>query len=215
MRPGVRQQVGEYLQKMKSILGCWLLLSSLCLTDGVGQRRVPYPKNAGDLIALVDVFSRLDFSVNDAIKRLGTVHSADPDDFRIVLTPFPSEKDEIKGVMLAVFDDPREGRRKLDYVEIDYVRPVSISYGELRGKYGAPGYIKPPVVKCKPRAVNCPPGFVGYRFSFVPDARSLASGQRLEVTINLEMEWSKQVPQHTDQDLLVVKAIRIKRIWKA
>ena len=173
-----------------------------------------YPKNAGDIIAFVEVFSQLDFSVKDAIKRLGTVYSAKPDDFRIVLTPFPSERDEIEGVTLAIFDDTPEGRRKLDYVEIDYIKPISISYGELREKYGAPGYIAPPVVNCKPRAVNCPPRFVGYRFSFVPEAKSLASGESLEVSINLEMEWSKEVPQHTDKDFLVVKAIRFKRMWR-
>ncbi len=131
-----------------------------------------------------------------------------------MLTPFPSGKDEIKVIILAVFDDTREGRRKLDYVEIKYIKPISISYGELREKYDAPGYIKPPVAKCKSRAVNCPPRFVGYRFSFVPDAKSLASGNSLEVVINLEMEWSKEVPQHTDKDFLAVKVIRFKRIWR-
>jgi hypothetical protein len=62
--------------------------------------------------------------------------------------------------------------------------------------------------------MNCPPGFVGYRFSFVPDTKSLASGKRLEVAIDLEMEWSKKVPRHTDKDFLVVKAILFKRIWR-
>jgi|SRR2546423_414503 len=214
LMPGVRRQVREAMRKIKSIVSCWLLLLSLCLTDSAGQRRVHYPKNAGDIIAFVGVFSQLDFSVKDAIKRLGTVYSAKPDDFHIVLTPFPSEKDEIEGVTLAIFDDTPEGRRKLDYVEIDYIKPISISYGELREKYGAPGYIAPPVVNCKPRAVNCPPRFVGYRFSFVPEAKSLASGESLEVSINLEMEWSKEVPQHTDKDFLVVKAIRFKRMWR-
>ena len=202
------------MRKLKSIVSCWLLLLILFLTDSAGQRRVHCPKNAGELIAFVGVFSQFDFSVNDAIKRLGTVYSAKPDDFNVVLTPFPSEKDKVQRVTLAKFDDTPEGRLKLDYVEIDYIKPISISYGELREKYGAPGYIKPPVAKCAPRAVNCPPRFVGYRFSFVPDTRSLASGKSLEVAINLEMEWSKEVPQHTDKDFLVVKALRFKRIWR-
>src|SRR5206468_2240547 len=129
-------------------------------------------------------------------------------------TPLPSEKDEIKEVTLAIFDDTPEGRRKLDYIEINYIKPIAVSYGKLREKYGPPVYLKPPVAKCAPRAVNCPPSFVGYRFSFVPDTKSLASGKSLEVAINLEMEWSKEVPQHTDKDFLVVKAIRCKRIWR-
>src|SRR2546430_1937597 len=101
--PGVRRQVREAMRKIKSIVSCWLLLLSLCLTDSAGQRRMHYPKNAGDIIAFVEVFSQLDFSVKDAIKRLGTVYSAKPDDFHIVLTPFPSERDEIEGVTLAIF----------------------------------------------------------------------------------------------------------------
>ena len=190
------------------------MLSSLCLTDGAAQKRLHYPKNAGDIVALVEVFSQHDFSVDDAVKRLGTVRSAARDDFRIVLTPFPSEKADITSVLLGVFDDTSEGRRKLDYVEIDYAKPISVSYGELREKYGAPGRLKPPVAKCRPRAVNCPPKFVGYSFSFAPEDASLASGKRLEVAISLEMEWSKDVPQHTDKDILAVKAIRFKRIWR-
>lgn len=200
------------MRRIKSIVSCWLLLFTLCLTDSASQRRVHYPKNAGDIIAFVDVFSHLDFDVKDAIQRFGTVYSARPDDFHIALTPFPSDKDEIREVTLAIFDDTPEGRRKLDYIEINYIKPISISYLELREKYGAPGYLKPPVAKCAPRAVNCPPRFVGYRFNFVPDNRSLASGKSLEVAIDLEMEWSKEVPRHTDKDFLVVKAILFKRL---
>jgi hypothetical protein len=202
------------MRQIKSIVGCWFLLLALCLTDRASQRRSHYPKNAGDIIAFVGVFSQLDFSAKDAIQRFGTVYSARPDDFHIALTPFPSDKDEIKDVTLAIFDDTPEGRRKLDYIEIDYIKPISVSFGELREKYGAPRYIKPPVAKCAPRAVNCPPHFVGYRFSFVPDITSLAPGKSLEVAIDLEMEWSKKVPQHTDEDFLAVKAILFKRIWR-
>src|SRR5205085_11823906 len=176
-----------------------------CLSDGASQRRMHYPKNAGDIIAFVGVFSQLDFAAKDAIQRLGTVQSAKPDDFHIVLTPFPCDKDEIKEVTLAIFDDTREGRRKLDYIEISYIKPISISYGELREKYGAPGYIKPPVANCAPRSVNCPPAFVGYRFSFVPDTKSRASGKSFEVAINLEMSWCKKLPQHTDKYFLDVQ----------
>ena len=206
--------VREAMRKIKTIVSCWLLLLTLCLTDSASQRRRHYPKNAGDIIAFVGVFSQLDFAAKDAIQRLGTVYSARPDDFHIALTPFPSDKDEIKDVTLAIFDDTPEGRRKLDYIEINYIKPISISYGELREKYGAPGYIKPPVANCGPRSVNCPPHFVGYRFSFVPDITSLAPGKSLEVAIDLEMEWSKKVPQHTDEDFLAVKEILFKRIWR-
>jgi len=202
------------MRKIRSFVGCWLLLSSLGLTASIGQESMRYPQDAADIIAFSEIFSRLDFSVNDAIKRLGTVFSAERNDFRIALSPFPSEKDRIRGVMVASFDETEEGRNKLDYVEIDYLKPVLVSYGEMVKKYGAPGYLPPPVVKCPSHAVNCPPRFVGYQFSFVPDTKSLTSGKSREVTINLEMEWSKEVPQHTDKDFLAVKAIRFKRFWR-
>ena len=204
------------MRRIKLVFGCWLLLSNLCLIDSAGQKSVRYPQDARGVIALVDVFSQPGFSIKDAVQRLGTVKRANHDDefygadWTILLTPFPSGRGQIKRVVLDTFDD----KRKLEAVEIDYLKPISISYGELREKYGAPSYLKPPVAKCAPRAVNCPPRFVGYRFRFVPEAKSLASGKSLEVAINLEMEWIKEVPQHTDQDLLVVKAIRFKRIWR-
>src|SRR2546425_4651137 len=138
----VRRQVRESMRKIKSIVSCWLLFLTLCLTESYGQKRVHYPKNADDIIAFVGVFSQLDFSVNDAIKSLGTIYSAKPDDFHIVLTPFPSEKGDVKELTLAIFGDTPEGRRKLDYIEIDYIKPISISYGALREKYGAPAYLK-------------------------------------------------------------------------
>ena len=202
--------------KIKSILGCWLLLSSLCLSYTAGQKSVRYPQDAGGVIAFVEVFSQADFSIKDAVMRLGTINQANHDDefygtdSTILLTPFPYGRGQIKRVVLDTFDD----KRKLDAVEVDYLKPISISYGELREKYGSPGYITPPVAKCTLRAVNCPPRFVGYRFSFMPKAESLASGKSLEVAINFEMEWSKEVPLHTDKDFLAVKAVRFKRIWR-
>ena len=99
------------------------------------------------------------------MKRLGIVNQANHDDefygadWTILLTTYGRE--QIKRVVLDTFDD----KRKLEAVKIDYLKPISISYGELREKYGAPGYIRPPVARCTPRAVNCPPRFVGYRFS--------------------------------------------------
>ncbi len=204
------------MRKINLILVCWLLLLSLCFADSAGQRRVHYPKNADDITAFVEVFSQINFSVNDASKYLGVVNKANhddgfyPGDFSILLTPFPSDQGEIKRVVL----DKGVDGRKLDAVQIDYLKPVSISYGELREKYGAPGYLKPPAALCARHAVNCPPAFVGYSFSFMPDRESLATGKRLEVAINLEMEWSKEVPHHSDKDFLVVKAIRFKRIWR-
>jgi hypothetical protein len=174
----VRRQVRESMRKMKSILGCWLLLS-LCFADSAGQKRVPYPRNADDIIAFVGTFSQRDFSVKDAIKSFGTIYSAKPDAFDIVLTPFPSAKGEIKELTLAILDDTREGRRKLDYIEINYPNPISISYGELREKYGGPGYLKLPVVNCAPRAVNCPPKFVGHSSLLCPTARVLQKARGL------------------------------------
>jgi len=202
------------MRKIQLVLGCWFLLSSLCLTNSAGQQSARYPQDAGGVIALVDVLSQTDFSIEDAVKRLGAINLAKHDDefygadWNILLTPFPFGRRQIKRVVLDTFDD----KRKLEAVEIDYLKPISISYGELREKYGAPGYIRPPVANCTVRAVNCPPRFVGYRFSFVPEAASLTSGKSLEVAIDLEMEWSKEVPQHTDKDFIVVKAIRCKRI---
>jgi hypothetical protein len=172
-----------------------------------------YPQDAADVIAFGETFSRLDFSVNDAIKRLGTGSSAERDSLRIALSPFPSEKDRIERILLATFDETQEGRNKLDYAQIDYREPVLISYGEMVKKYGASGYIPPPIANCTPRSVNCPPRFVGYHFTFVPDTKSLTSGKSRKVVINLEMEWSKEIPQHTDKDFLAVKAIRFKPIW--
>ena len=204
------------MRKIKSISCCCLLLFSLCLTGRAGQKSVPYPQDADGVIAFVEVFSQADFSIKDAVKRLGTVNRANHDDefygadWTILLTPFPYGRGQIKRVVLDTFDE----RRKLDAVEIDYLKPISISYGKLREKYGAPSYLKPSVANCAPRSVNCPPRFVGYSFRFVPDGKSLASGKSLEVAIDLEMEWTKEVPHHTDQDLLVVKAIRFKRIWR-
>jgi hypothetical protein len=85
------------MRKIRSFVGCWLLLSSLGLTASIGQESMRYPQDAADIIAFSEIFSRLDFSVNDAIKRLGTVFSAERNDFRIALSPFPSEKDRIRG----------------------------------------------------------------------------------------------------------------------
>jgi len=51
----------------------------------------------------------------------------------------------------------------------------------------------------------------------LPNSRATApaaSGKTLAVAIDLEMEWSKKVPQHTDKDFLAVQAILFKRIWR-
>src|SRR5213595_2084305 len=58
----VRRQVRESMRKIKSIVSCWLLFLTLCLTESYGQKRVQYPKNADDIIAFVGVFSQLDLS---------------------------------------------------------------------------------------------------------------------------------------------------------
>lgn len=207
------------MRNMGLMACCWLLLLCLCLTSGAGQDTVRYPQNADDIIAFVEVFSQVDFSVNDAIKHLGTVNTANHDDqvflhdLGILLTAFPSHQDKIKRVVLNTFDDEREAIRKLDSVEVDYIKPISISYGELKKKYGMPSRLPPPLVKCLP-GVDCRPRFVGYGFRYMPDPKSLATGKRLESFIALEMEWSKVIPKQMDKDFLVVKAVRFKRIWK-
>lgn len=207
------------MRNLRLMACCWLLLLCLCLTGGAGQVTLRYPQNADDIITFVEVFSQTDFSVNDAIKHLGTVNTANHDDqihlhdLGILLTPFPSHQDSIKRIVLNTFDDPPDAIRKLDSVEIDYIKPISISYGELKKKYGVPSRLPPPLIKCLP-GVDCRPRFVGYRFTYMPDQESLATGKKLESSIALKMEWSKVIPKHTDKDLLVVKAIRFKRIWK-
>lgn len=179
------------------------------------QKSRPYPANAEDIIASVEVFSKVDFSVKDAVERLGTINEKNRDDgfsgtdWAFLVTPFPSERERIKRVVVSTFDK----KRKLGSVAIYYVKPILISYGKLKEKYGEPELLPLPHVTCLP-GKNCQhPVFVGYDFSFVPDRENSASDKRVEVSIDLEMEWSKEVPKHSDKDFLAVKAIRFKRGW--
>ena len=194
-------------------MAIWLMLPGLCWTSGVGQDRVRYPQNAGDIIALVETFGRVDFSVEDAIKRFGTVKQANGDDKFDVkdgsfpLTPLPSRRMVVKKVVLDIFES------KPNRVNIEYLKPILISYGTLKEKYGAPGYLQPPVVECA-KGVDCRPRFVGYSFSAVLPKGNAISGKRVEVAVDLGMQWSKEVPHHTDQDFLVVEAIRFRRVWR-
>ena len=112
----------------------------------------------------------------------------------------------VKKVVLDIFES------KPNRVNIEYLKPVLISYGALKEKYGAPRYLQPPVVNCA-KGVDCRPRFVGYSFSAVPTEGAI-SGKRVEVVVDLGMEWSKEVPQHTDKDFLVVEAIRFRRVWR-
>ncbi len=207
------------MRNIGTMICCWLLLSSLCVSSGASQDSVRYPQNADDITAFVKLFSQVDFSIKDAIRRLGDVNPANHDDevhlhdLGILLTPPPPQRDKVKRVVLNTFDDAGEVGRKLDSVRIDYIKPASILFGDLKKHYGVPTLLSPPLVKCRP-GVDCRPRFVGYRFVFTPDTRSLAAGKKLEVSIAIEMEWSKVVPRHSDRDLLDVKAIRFKRIWK-
>src|SRR6266576_4362067 len=117
------------MRKIQLIFGCWLLLSGPCLSDTAGQKSARYPQDAGGVIALVDVLSQADFSIEDASKRLGAINLANHDDefygadWTILLTPFPYGRRQIKRVVLDTFDD----KRKLETVEIDYLKPISIS----------------------------------------------------------------------------------------
>jgi hypothetical protein len=190
-----------------------LMLFGLCLTRVVGQDRARYPQNAGDVIASVEALGRVDFSVQDAIKRFGAIKHANGDDkFDVkdgsfLLTPLPSNGMVVKKVVLDIFES------KPNRVNIEYLKPVLISYGTLKEKYGAPKYLQPPVVKCA-KGIDCRPRFVGYSFSFVPAEGNAISGKRVEVVVDLGMQWSKEVPQHTDKDFLVVEAIRFRRVWR-
>lgn len=179
-----------------------------------------YPKNAGDVIALAEILSRVDYSLNDAIRHFGTVNPANHDDevflsdFAILLTPSASARNDIKRVVLYTFENKQEAKRALESARFDYLKPIQISYGELVKRFGTPAPLPLPRVKCA-AGVNCHPAFVGYRFRFVPGSRDADSSKRLEVYISLEMEWTKVVPQPTDKDFVVVKSVLFKRIWRS
>ena len=209
--------------RKKRIVGGGLVILSVCLASlaapAVGNYRPTYPKSAEDIVALAETVSRVDYSVNDAIKQFGAVNRANRDDevslndFAILLTPLASARNDLKRVVLYTFHNERETKPALEAVKFDYLKTIQISYGELIRKYGAPAALPLPRVKCAP-GVNCHPAFIGYRFSYVPQTGGPGSGKRLEVQINLEMEWSKVLPRHTDADFMAVKSVRFKRIWR-
>lgn len=173
------------------------------------QKSARYPKDAADIIAFVEIFSEADFSVKDAIKNLGTANPANYDgkDGSVLLTPFPSQQTMIKSVVLEVFEN------KPNRVTIEYINPISISYGDLKERFGPPRNLAPPVLRC-PRGVRCQPAFVGYTFTFTPDWESKTSGKSFEVGVDLTMEWSRVVPRHTDEDFLEVKEICFRRVLR-
>ena len=182
--------------------------------DGTQKSR-PYPADAEDIIASVEVLSRVDFSINDAVERFGTINEKNRDDgfsgtdWSFLLTPFPSESEWVKRIVISTFDE----KRKWGAVQIYYIKPPLISFGKLKEKSGTPTLLPLPRVTCAP-GIDCQrPAFVGYGFDFVPDRKNSASDKRVEVFIGLEMEWSKEVPKHSDKDFLEVKAIRFKRVW--
>lgn len=193
-------------------LGC---IASPRISESYPPQKVEsYPVNADSIISFAEVFSSADFSINDAVKRFGVINAANRDDsysgtdWHILLTPFPPERERIKRVVLSTHTN----KTKLGEVEIDFVKPVLISYGKLKEKYGAPDLLPPPIVECAPGISHCHPAFVGYEFSYVPDNKNPASEKRLEVFISLEMEWSKTIPKHSDKDMIEVKGISFKRI---
>lgn len=175
-----------------------------------GKKSVRYPREADDIIAFVEAFSRVDFSVNDVFKNLGT--NPAPGYLKqghILLKPSPSDRMLIKRAVLDIFES------KPDRVTIEYSEPVLISYGRLVKKYGSPRYMKLPLVgRCSKPGADCQRAFVGYSFSLVPDPASTTSGKRLEVVIDLKMSSSIVVPRHADKDFLAVKEIRFRRIWR-
>lgn len=187
----------------------FILILILCETFVYAQTVQPYPTNAEDVIASTEVFSRIDFSVKDAVKLLGKINEAEYDtkDWALSLIPFPAESKRVESVRIDTFDEQRE----LDSVTIEFVAPVLISFGKLRQKYGKPKLLPLPKVMCQSGDDKCRPAFVGYEFTFTPDRKKPDFGKKLEVFISLEMEWSKTLPKHTDKDFLKVKNLRFKR----
>ena len=187
-----------------------ILIVVLCVTCVFPQKSQPYPADADDVMALVEIFSQKDFSVTDAVKLLGTIddENYDETDWSFQLIPFPSERERVESIIINTYDE----RRKLDSVEINYVKPVLISYGKLKQKYGVPRSTRPPIVMCQSGNDNCAPAFVGYDFDFAPDPKNTNLDKKLKVFITLNMEWSKKIPKHKDKDFLEVKSIRFKRI---
>ena len=183
----------------------FVLVFILCGTFVQAQKSQSYPVNADDIIVAVETFSRIDFSVEDAVNRFGKIdENGEPDDWAIDLTPFVSERERIESVTIFTFDE----RRKLDGVSIDYVRPISISYGKLRQKYGKPKPRPIPMILCQ-SGDNCRPAFTGYVFRFEP---ATGANKSFGVTISLEMESSKTIPMYADKDFIQVKSISISRI---
>ena len=187
----------------------FLLIFILCVSCVSPQQSQPYPADADDVITSVAVFSRKDFSVADAVKLLGTIDDKNHDatHWSFQLIPLPSERERVESIRIDTYDE----RRKLDSVEIKYVKPVLISYGKLRQKYGEPRSTRLPRVMCLPGNDNCAPAFIGYDFDFAPDPKNTDLDKKLGVFITLYMEWSKTIPNHTDKDFLEVKSIRFKR----
>jgi hypothetical protein len=59
----------QTMRKKRLSLSCGLVLLSTCFSTIAGQRSIrTYPKNADDVVALAETLSRVDYSVNDAIK---------------------------------------------------------------------------------------------------------------------------------------------------
>ena len=183
------------------LCGCGTLIQT--------QKSQSSTPDTDDIFVFADDFSRVNFSVQDAVKCFGTINENNRNDWAFPLTPFPSERERVKEVILETFDE----QRKLDAVRIEYIKPVLISYGKLKEKYGAPSLQRLPKILCAPGKIDCPPAFVGYRFKFVPDRKNSASGKSLDVSIDLDMKWSKEIPKPSDKDFLEVKAIRFKRVW--
>ena len=175
----------------------------------MAQESIRYPQDATDVITFVESFSQADFSVTDVIKNLGTTNLSNYDgkDGSLLLTPFPSTQTKTKRVVLDVFES------KPNRATIEYIDPILISYSTLKEKYGSPRNLAPPVVHCA-RGLDCQPAFVGYTFSFIPDPESKTSGKRVEVDVDLTMEWSKVVPQPMYNDFLEVKEIRFRRVQR-
>ena len=185
-----------------------LTIIFLCGTLVHAQNNL-YPANAEDVIASTEVFSRIDFTVKDAVKLLGKINEDDYDkeDWFLSLIPFPAESKRVKSVRIDTFDEQRE----LDSVTIEFVEPILVSFGKLRLKYGKPKLLPVPRIMCQMGNDNCRPAFVGYKFTFKPDRKKPDFEKKLEVFISLDTEWSKTIPKHTDKDFLKVKSIRFKR----
>ena len=182
------------IQRVIGFIFMLLLLRWAVAISGIS----PYPENAEQVISFASTLSEHSFSIEDAIRRFGTL---DPDnrddeislhDLGKLITPFPTYKDSIKRVTLNTFEG------KIDSVMINYKKPIQVSYERLRKEYGDPKYAP------GPRCESCPSA-IGYIFTFTPD---VSSDKQAGVFVILEL---KDMKMPEKPSMLAVQSIRFQR----